>query len=217
MHLINILFLGTILFFLSDTAGWGLYIETTGSLKLTSFDSITTTPEGTRITLTNTSELHSILINHHRSAQSYTYQTVDKTYDYSIRREGNTLLAAGTVKKAAYTNTFKIDDAPWYQAIEYSLGLFAANTNLQTLDFWMVEPFNLYTIKLRARKENKTQIRVNGQIQDCLLVRVYLANFPPLLWSASYYFRPGDFRLLRSDVPRKGPGSPVTILEWLGD
>jgi hypothetical protein len=136
--------------------------------------------------------------------------------DYAVTREGTVLVLEGILGGAPVSRRITIDSHPWYQAVETSLGAFVVNGGKGQTEFWTVHPWEGNAYLLRAQSEGDQVIGFNGRQAAALRVRMRPVGILGFFWSALYWYRPSDGRLLRYEAVRGFPGTPLTVVEYMG-
>ena len=147
----------------------------------------------------------------------YRVQSPQRRIDYTVIREGNELVIQGTLGGAPIEKRITIDARPWYQAVETSLVAFVRGGGEGRPEYWTVNPWDGNAYLLRAESEGEQVITVNGRMLTALRVRMRPLGILRLFWSALYWYRPSDGRFLRYEAVRGLPGTPLTVVEYMGN
>lgn len=130
------------------------------------------------------------------------------------RREGNTIHLTGQWQGEEIARQHALDSGPWIQAMSFGLGSFI-RSGRETLEFWTLRPDTLEPFKLQAAQKGSEVLSLGDREISARKVRVRVAGWKALFWSADYWFDPQG-RFLRFQGPGGPPGSPecvVTLIE----
>jgi len=129
-----------------------------------------------------------------------------------IVREGNTLRFKGNRAGKQIEKTEKLDGDPWFQALSFSLRQWLTSGG-DSVRFWMVRPDDLDMHRMKAEREAVEPVEVNGRQVEAQRVRVKLSGAFAMFWSVSYWFRTGDYLLVRYEGVHGPPGTPQTVVQ----
>ena len=115
--------------------------------------------------------------------------------DVVATRQGRVVSLAGQRNGKAIRKTYKIDDAPWFQAIPFCLEAFLRFGGEET-KFWVINPERLRIGKFRATSMGIETIEYRQQAVKTIKVRVQLDGALAAFWKGYYYYREDDGRLL---------------------
>ena len=129
---------------------------------------------------------------------------------YNIRLVNRKLIAEGERKGERYSSTNGIGGTPWVQDFEFGLKPFI-KSNRKSFTFYIVNPTNLKTYKMIARKKQVEKITVDGVDKKTLYVKLTLTGMKKLFWKAQLWFDAdtGDLIMYKAN---EGPHTPTTII-----
>ncbi len=159
---------------------------------------------------------HDVTIDPSGNTSDYRVQSPSRRLDYSVVREGNVLVLSGVIYGSPLSRRITINALPWYQALERSLRDWIVSGARGEPEFWIVHPWEANAYLLQASSEGEEEIPVNGRQELAVRVRVRPVGILRFFWSALYWFRPTDGRYLRYEAVRGLPGTPKTVIEYLG-
>jgi hypothetical protein len=161
----------------------------------------------------STGETHHITFAPDSGALSWTYRYPDGTTK-DFRRDGNrvecTTEGASGVPKIAI-----IDSLPWFASLNYGLSELARKGVMEQV-FWVVNPDNGKPYKMAARVLGEDTVAVGGVSIPAIRVRMGVHDLPTAFFEMDFWYRKGDFALVKSVGAEDGPGSPVTVVELVG-
>jgi hypothetical protein len=193
-----------------------LYRDTTGGVQILIHMWVELLPTGSLInSVLSDGDVHRVQVNDEMATLSYRFASPARGSAYLARREGDTLVIAGTFRGAPLSRRISIDASPWYESMEWSLAEYALSGSTQPLVFWVVNPFEALAYEMQAIGESPENIMDNGQSVPALRVRVRPAGLLAPFWSTLYWFRPSDGRFLRYEGVRGLPGTPRTVVELM--
>jgi len=197
------------------------YRDLTGGRELTILMSQELVPGGSiGHSVQSDGDLHDVHLDNDDATTFYRVRSPSRGIDYTVIRKDNVLSITGTLGGGSVSKTIKINDRPWYQAIETSLHdyivTYAATGVARPLTFWIVQPWEAKAYLLQAKTELQEQISVNGRQVTGVRVRVTPTGILRLLWSSIYWYRPSDAGFVRNEVVRGGPGTPKSVVEFMG-
>jgi hypothetical protein len=130
---------------------------------------------------------------------------------FQAHRSGNQLIIKGKKYNETVNNKWKIDDAPWFQPLSYSLRQFS-KSDRNKVYFWTIRFDNLTVRKLRAKKKSLSELMVGTMPVNSQLVEVKLKWGLSMLWKAKYWFRVEDGLFLKYEGIHGFPGTDKTII-----
>ena len=131
------------------------------------------------------------------------------------RRHPYVITIRGRWKGNPISRVLPVDDAPWYQATSWSLRAFVLSSKKE-ICFWTVRIDTLEVHKIKAIKEHRDILNVNGVNEDAVEVGLRLKGLMALFWKSSYWFRASDGVFLRFEGPSGPPGTPDIVVEYRG-
>lgn len=165
----------------------------------------------------NDGDKHDVEMDASAATIRYRVQSPQRRIDYTVTREGNVLVVQGTLGGAPVSKRITIDSRPWYQAVETSLVGFILGGGRGQPEFWTVYPWEGNAYLLRAQSEGEQVISVNGREITAVRVRMRPLGILRYFWSALYWYRPRDGRFVRYEAVRGFPGTPLTVVEYVGN
>ena len=193
-----------------------LYRDTTGSVEILINIQQEPLPNGSLInSLLSDGDVHRVELDESNATVSYRFASPVRKTSYLVRREGNVLVAQGTLKGASFSRRIAINAGPWLESMEWELADYAMSGSTQPLVFWVVNPFEAQAFEMQAIGESPENIMDNGQSVPAQRVRVRPAGFLAPFYSTLYWFRPTDGRFLRYEGVRGLPGTPLTVVELI--
>lgn len=104
----------------------------------------------------------------------------------------------------------EIDDAPWFQALSYSLRQFISSRETE-MEFWHIRQDTLEPVKLSARKlQKEMETKCNGE--PAAEVEIRPVGMLGRFWHASYWFRKKDNVFCRYEGRHGIWGAPLTVI-----
>jgi hypothetical protein len=164
----------------------------------------------------NDGDMHDVEMDASAATVRYRVRSPQRRTDYTVTRQGTVLVVQGTLRGAPVSKRITIDSRPWYQSVESSLAAFALGGGRSQPEFWIVHPWEANAYLLRAASEGDQVITVNGRSVVGLKVRIRPVGILQLFWSSLYWYRPADGWFLRYEGVRGFPGTPLTVLEYVG-
>jgi hypothetical protein len=131
-------------------------------------------------------------------------------------RRGNTIFLTGTHKNNRIEKKFEINDQAWYQNLGIDLEYFVA-CRKKYEKFWCIRPDDMTIYEMEASAVGTKTVTANGVSYETLQVKVNLTGIASLFWQANYWFRISDFRYVRYESVQGGPGTPLTIVEFVSE
>jgi hypothetical protein len=147
--------------------------------------------------------------------KSWHFENKETGYDVNTARFGDTIKITGRMGKKTIQKSQTIDEAPWYQAMEFSLQPFLEK-GILTCEFWMIRPTDMNVFKMAVRRESVDTIQLNGRPERALRVTLSPGGLAGRIWKASYWYRKSDYFFLKSTLPQGIPGKPPIISESMG-
>jgi hypothetical protein len=194
-----------------------LYEETTGASAASLLIHMTGAKELSLIFTRNTSVME-LSTRADMTTRSVKFERKDGSR-FELRRAGDAVAA----QTPAGERSFNLEGLPWYQAF-FCLGDFAVGAE-DRLNFQIFSPGfdrvlnDIGFQKLVAIREKKETIQAGGRTEQAWKIRITLPDPRSLFWSALYWYRASDGRVLRYEEVRGLPGTPPTIgllkQEWL--
>ncbi|MBU2646648.1 hypothetical protein KKI24_18210 [bacterium] len=126
-------------------------------------------------------------------------------------RHDNTLQINGNLDGKTVAKTENLDDAPWFQALSYSLRALLQG-NADSTDFWIVRPDDLSVHKMNAVRNGRETLVISGNRIETVRVKVRLAGAMSLFWHVQYWFRSGDLLLVKYEGVHGPPGTVKTVI-----
>ncbi len=153
--------------------------------------------------------------NVYKSDSSYAnlqWQSKDQSQntDFTAKREKDHILVSGLLGGEQINKKVRIDKAPWYQSLSFSLTSLAKSDNQSCL-FWVLRPDDLEPVKMKARKLTVESIKAGGKSVEAQKIKVVLAGFKSMFWHGLYWYRKDDGIFMRYEGTKGPPGTPVTI------
>lgn len=145
-----------------------------------------------------------------RITHSFSHISKHQNERYSIRREGNVLIAEREVNGKQSQRTFKIGNSAWVQEFDFCFKPFILS-DFSDFKFSIVHPKKLDLHDMIATKQHFEQIDLHGQTRDALKVKVTLRGFKSMFWHANLWFDPIAGDLLKY-MANEGPNTPVSII-----
>jgi hypothetical protein len=130
-------------------------------------------------------------------------------------REGNTLFVGGTLNGRSMQRQYRLDDAPWFQVMSYSLQGFVLSNRRET-EFRMLHPETFVAYKMTAVKEGLETISVRGRKFETQKIRLRIKGALSVFWHGDFWFRSGDGLLVFYRSLNGLPGSSETLVEYIG-
>jgi hypothetical protein len=161
-------------------------------------------------------ELHDVRLDASTVTISYHVVSPARRIDYRVTRDGDILHVAGTFAGAPISKTIRIGGPPWYESIERSIRDYIITGETRPLPFWILNPWDATAYRMEAQSEGQEVITVNDRQVTAVRIRVSPVGLLRLFWSSLYWFRPSDGRFLRYEAVRGLPGTPKTVVEYMG-
>jgi hypothetical protein len=114
----------------------------------------------------------------------------------------------------------ELDNAPWYTSMN-QLSVFALGKEAK-VEYWVLSvdydkisspEKSFIMMKFLATKKGAEKIVCGHDSLETLKVIVTFTDWKSLFWKAQYWFRLSDGKMVRSEMARGGPGTPVTVVE----
>lgn len=164
----------------------------------------------------NNGEVTQTILTPDFTTQKWENNTKRQDTKLAAHRSGNTIKIQGTFKGKEIAKEFKIDNRPWFQAWNLSLGPFALSGK-NRLEFWTVRNNDLKECTMVVLREKEETIKINSQAVETVKVKVTLTGWTSVFWSAHYWFRKSDGLYLRYEGANGPPGTPVTVVELVSE
>jgi len=161
-------------------------------------------------------EIHDVWLDASTVTISYHVVSPARKIDYTVTRDGSILHVKGMFAGSPISKTITISGQPWYESIERSIHDYIVTGETRPLPFWIVNPWDANAYLLEAQFEGKKLITVNDRRVMAVRIRVGPTGLLRLFWSSLYWFRPEDGRFLRYEAVRGLPGTPKTVVEYMG-
>jgi len=133
----------------------------------------------------------------HETIDTHVVNAQDGT-DYTLKREGHTLIIKGKLKGRIADQTIRIGKEPFFSFPKFNLAAFILQRRKQVA-FWALrtDTFKLY--KMIAVKTGRKTIQLGGK--DANALEIYMTTDNPLfrLFKRYYYFRPSDGMFLKQE------------------
>lgn len=151
-----------------------------------------------------------IITNPERVTQSFSHESKNGKDEYSIHREGPTLIARKNVNGEKTERRFKIGNDLWLQEFDFSFKPFI-HSNFRDLRFSIIHPKKLDLHDMVATKQGFEPLNLNGELKETLRVKVTLTGFKKMFWHADLWFDPqaGDLLMYKAN---EGPNTPTSVI-----
>lgn len=151
-----------------------------------------------------------IITNAERVTQSFTHQSKNGHDEYSIHREGPTLIARKNVNGKKTERRFQVGNDLWLQEFDFSFKPFIVS-NFQDLRFSIIHPKKFDLHDMVAIKKGFEPLNLNGKLKETLRVKVTLTGFKKMFWHADLWFDPqaGDLLMYKAN---EGPNTPTSVI-----
>lgn len=151
-----------------------------------------------------------IITNSERITQSFSHQSKNGKNEYTIYRDGPTLLAHRNVDGKQTNRHFKIGKNLWLQEFDFSFKPFILS-NQRDFHFSIIDPKKLDLHDMIATKQAFERLQLNGEERETLRVKVTLTGFKKMFWHADLWFDPqtGDLFIYKAN---EGPNTPTSII-----
>jgi hypothetical protein len=133
----------------------------------------------------------------------------------TLVRQGHRMLLSGALNNQAVSREFEVDDTAWYGSILFMRD-FVLSPAQETV-FYMTQPEDNRVIKLKAIREAREVITVDGGNVDTVRVRFTLPDFRSIFWSSTYWFRATDGLFVKSLETRGPPGAAKVSVELVDE
>jgi hypothetical protein len=133
----------------------------------------------------------------------------------TLVRQGRRMLLTGARNNQPVSQEFAVDDTAWYGSILFMRD-FVLSGAAETV-FYMTKPEEDRVIKLKAIREAREVIPVDGDSVDTVRVRFTLPDFRSIFWSSTYWFRATDGLFVKSLETRGPPGAAKVSVELVGE
>ena len=139
-----------------------------------------------------------------------TYRVSGENKHITAVRDGTTLVLTGIDEKGKRINKTVRLKYPWY-ASYYVLPHFI-NSDLEQIDFCILEPLRYSIINIRAIKEQEENLVIDGQMVETVKVCITLPNIAGALWRSYIWYRKTDGIFVKTEETRGFPGTPRTYV-----
>ena len=194
-----------------------VYRDTTGGVETGILMTYEEVPGGTIVhSVVADGDRHDMEIDTTLATRRYHVASPNRRIDYWVTREGNMLVVEGILGGAPVSRRIAISPLPWYQVMERSLHDYLVGGARGELTFWIMNPWEASAYLMRAASEGNQLISVNGRRVSALTIRLRPTGVFQPFWSALYWYRPDDGFFLRYEAVRGFPGTPLTVIEFMG-
>lgn len=129
--------------------------------------------------------------------------------DYSVIREGDSLIMRGIIDGEVVDQIVEIDDSPWQQSV-HDLSTYALNhSDSKSHSFWLVRPVDLKVVKMKATYSRRKST------PEVITLRVAPVGVLSILWKAYYSYRISDGIFVEYRSIHGPPGTPETVVSLL--
>ncbi len=161
------------------------------------------------------SELSVTTIDKGYATVSWELSVPDEHTEVKAVRRGNAIHLVGTVNGRPVDKLFKIDSAPWFQAMSVCLRAMVFS-NASKMEFWILRPDTLKPHKLIAEKQGVDTMPVLGKPAEVQQITIGLPGMLAPFWSATYWFKKEDGVFVKYEGPHGPPGSPMVMVNLVG-
>lgn len=139
-----------------------------------------------------------------------------------VTRDGNHLVVDW---EDGTSSRYKIDPNPWRQSL-FNLREPVSDPDTKKITFWLISariqksetaPPSLNTMKFHLKKMAEETVEIDGAPWDTVRMAFRPDGFAGLFWSAQYWYRLSDGVLVKYEIPRGPPGTPITYGELVSD
>ncbi len=123
------------------------------------------------------------------------------------------MIFAGKYKGVQVNKKVAIEDLPWYPNLYLLKGFVMSEKTSHLFIMTMLNDQSIMTLK--AIREKRETVSVNGMDIDSIKIRVTIPDWRSAFWNSYYWFRASDGVLVKSKETRGPPGTPETILELI--
>ena len=143
------------------------------------------------------------------NTQSFSCHSKNNGNFYSVRKEGDTLIARCETKGEKSEKALPLNGDAWVQEFDFSLKpyILSGSTDFK---FSIVHPKKLSLHNMIASKQGLDQIDINGKLFTALKVKVTLRGFKKMFWHGDLWFDQESGDLLRYKA-NDGPSTPTSI------
>ncbi|MCB1110740.1 MAG: hypothetical protein KDK64_07125 [Chlamydiia bacterium] len=145
-----------------------------------------------------------------RVTKSFRYENTARKDQYSVHREGDTLIAIRDADGERIQKHFRIGDSAWVQEFDFCFKPFILS-GFHDFKFSIVHPKKLSLHDMVATKQGFEPIEVHGKQYDALKVKVTLTGFKKMFWHADLWFDPQAGDLLKY-MANEGPNTPLSTI-----
>jgi hypothetical protein len=194
-----------------------LYRDTTGGVETGILMTYEQVPGGTIVhSVLTDGDRHDMEIDTSLATKRYHVASPNRKIDYTVTREGDVLVVQGILGGAPVLRRIGISPLPWYQAMERSLHDYLVSGAKGEPTFWIMNPWEAKAYLMQVASEGYQLISVNGRRVSAMTVRLRPTGVFRPFWSALYWYRPDDGFFLRYEAVRGFPGTPLTVIEFMG-
>ena len=133
----------------------------------------------------------------------------------TLVRQGNRMLLSGALNNQTVSREFEVDDTAWYGSILFMRDFVLSGA--QETVFYMTQPEDNQVIKLKAIREGREVVNLDGGPMDTVRVRFTLPDFRSIFWSSTYWFRAVDSLFVKSLETRGPPGAAKVSVELVDE
>jgi len=144
------------------------------------------------------------------NTQSFSHHSKTTNNFYSVRREGDALIAKSESNGEKSEKALPLNGDAWVQEFDFSLKPYIQSQS-SDFKFSIVHPKKLSLHNMVATKQGLDQIDVNGKIFTALKVKVTLRGFKKMFWHADLWFDQESADLLKYKA-NDGPNTPTSIM-----
>lgn len=149
---------------------------------------------------TNVGELDSLSLDGRRSTLEWRRSFESEGTDLVATRSGSLVRISGTYKRKPYDRTHDFGELPWYQFQEISYEALPGVESGRS-SFWTIDRGSLRPSLFEARKGGSETIEVMGAPVAAVKYDLGLRGVPSFVFTAHFWLRESDGRMLRLDVP----------------
>ena len=132
--------------------------------------------------------------------------------DLRAERTADVIRVAGRLKGREVTRELRVDAAPWYQIFGPGIADLLSPDGGR-MEFWVLNPDDLATHKMLARKAGTERREIAGVLVDTFKIHFSPAGALAPFWGADFWYRPSDNAWLFSRLPENG-GLTTTTIIW---
>lgn len=140
------------------------------------------------------------------------YQHYEDRTNIIAERQDNCIHVRGTLKGKSIKRDEAVDDAPWYQALSFSLRPFVMS-GCQKLMFWTLRPEKMTAHRLIAEKKGTGKITAMNETIPAQEIKITLPGALSSFWSGAYWLDSRNGRFIKYKGATGPPGSPVLTID----